>query len=336
MLSNITDVQSDKSFKVLFNKIQDFQEGTADFIKTAQINYDELGSLPDTAFAWPEMRKLAMHTKEHTALSLIYANGENIPSHVKQTLEKAAALYDISLQEKDFSKTASSNETPFIDDDYLIPERKMCKVASVNDIELGVEFLKRNSKSLDVMSLAHANKVLCKKASENEYTLPIRVHQEAGLVLCNLEKLAEWLETRSLIAKEQKHKDGYTKLASVVSPESKEPITRNSLIKVATTIAILDEASGIDSKYHRGIETPMCSVFNTEKVAEETIVFGGTNVPLSNFARVNMDVYSKILGDDILEEITTDGELDHSKLMDVMQTLPADLQQTLAPYVAQA
>jgi hypothetical protein len=336
MQNNFKDVQTDKSFKILFNKIQDFEEGTSEFIKTAQINYEELSELPDTAFAWPEMRKLAMHTKEHAALSLIYAHGEDLPQHVTDKLEKAAALYDISLNEKPLSKTASSKETSFITDDYMLPEQKMCKIASVNDIELGVEFLKRNSKNLDVMSLAHANKVLCKKASENDVTLPIRAHQEAGLVLCNLEKLAEWLETRSLIAKEQKHKDGYNKLASVVAPSSKEPISRESLIKVATTIAILDEASGIDKKYNRGIETPMVSVFNTEKVAEETILFGGTNVPLSNFAKVNMDVYTQVLGDDVVDEITTDGELDLDKLMDIMHTLPADLQQTLAPYVQQA
>lgn len=335
-MMTITDVQTDKSFRVLFNKIQDFQEGTSSLIKTAQVNYDELSNLPKTAFAWPEMRKFAMHNKEHAALSLIYIHGEDVPAHVKSNLEKAAALYEISLQEKPLTKTASSQKTSFCSDDYLIPAKQLCKVASVKDIELSLEFLKRNSRSMDVMSIAHANKVLCKKAAEKEYTLPVRVYQEAGLVMCNLEKLAEWLETRSLIAKEQKHKDGYTKLASVVSPKSKEPITRDSLLKVATTIAILDEESGLNSKYYKGIETPMCSVFNTEKVAEETIFFAGTSVPLANFARVNMDVYEKVLGDDVVEEITTEGSLDQSKLMDIINTLPADLQQALLPYVVEA
>lgn len=333
MSNSISDVQSDVSFKVFHNKLQGFTEDAREFIKTASIDYDELSSLPTTAFAWPEMRKFAMHNKEHAALSMIYSHGESVPSHVTQNLEKAASLYDISLKEVPLTKVASSNTTPIVSGDYLLPQEKMCKVASASDIELGVEFLKRNGQFMGVMKLAHANKVLCKKASELNVNIPMKVYKEAGLVKCNLEKLGEWLETRAVVAKETKHKVGYEKLAQVVSPSSKEPITRNTLLKVATTIAILDEDSGISSKYRNGIETPMSSVFNTEKVAEETMYFGGQNIPVSSFAKLDEDIYSQVLGDDVVNEITTDGNIDYAKVMDIMHTLPADLQQALVPYL---
>lgn len=336
MTTPISDVQSDKRFIVLHSKMQDFTQNASEFIKTAEISYDDMAELPVTAFAWPEMRKFAMHNKEHTALSLIYAHGEEVPSHVTSNLEKAAALYEIKLEEKPLSKIASTQETSIVRDDYLLPDEGMCKVASIGDIELGIEFLRRNSQSMGIMSMAHANKVLCKKASELKVELPVKVYQEAGLTKCNLEKLGEWLETRAVVAKNPKHKEAYTKLANVVDPKSKEPITRSTLLKVATTIAIVDEESGLARKYRSGIETPMSSVFNTEKVAEETVYFGGHNLPLSNFVKVNADVYAQVLGDDVLDEITTEGQLDEAKLMDILTTLPADLQQALLPYVLQA
>ena len=335
MSTKISDIQSDKSFKVLFTKLQDFGSGTPELIKTASVNYEDLGALPTTSFAWPEMRKFAMHTKEHATISMLYAHDEEIPEHVKSNLEKAASLYEIELDVKPMVKVASE-EAPIVRDDYLLPEKAMCKVASAGDIKLSIDFLDRNGHALDVMSLAHANKVLCKKASEFNVELPSKVYQEAGLTKCNLEKLAEWLEVRTMESTEQKHKTAYTKLAEVLSPKSKEPVTRSSLLKVATTIAILDEDSGITNKYKRGIASPMASVFNTEKVAEETIYFAGQNVPLVNFFKVNEDVYAKVLGDDVLPEITTDGNIDDDKLMDVVVTLPDDIQQALLPYVLSA
>jgi len=336
MSTKISDIQSDKSFKVLFNKLQDFTSEATELIKTAGVNYDELAELPSTAFAWPEMRKFAMHNKEHAAISMIYAHDEEIPEHVKSNLEKAAALYEINLEELPLNKVASEEEVPFNEDDYLLPERAMCKVASANDIKLSVDFLERNGRVMDVMALAHANKVLCKKASEFDVKLPTKVYQEAGLTKCNLEKLAEWLEVRTLESSEQKHKEAYTKLAEVLSPSNNVPVTRSSLLKVATTIAIVDEESGIASKYKRGIATPMASVFNTEKIAEETIYFAGHNVPVANFMKVNEDVYANILGDDVLPEITSNGVIDDEKLMDIITTLPADIQQALLPYVLSA
>jgi hypothetical protein len=281
------------------------------------------------------MRKYAMHTKGHAALSLIYAEGEDLPKEVAQKLEKAAALYEIELPRKTITKTASK-KTSFLKDDYLLPEQKMCKVASAGDVKLGLEFLKRNSGSLDVMSAAHANKVLCKKAQDFEVEVPVSVYQEAGLTMCNLEKLGEWLETRALVAKEPKYKEAYTKLASVLDPKSKEPITRETLLKVATTIAVVDEEAGMVPHYNKRIATPMGSVFNTEKIAEETMYFGGVNIPSSQFAKLNEDVYAKVLGDDVLEEIMTDGSMDSDKVMDIMRTLPADLQQALVPYLMEA
>ena len=81
---------------------------------------------------------------------------------------------------------------------------------------------------------------------------------------------------------------------------------------------------------------PMMTVFNTEKLAEESLYFGGQNIPFSKFLQTDSDIYAQVLGDDIVDEISTDGSIDAVKLRDVLVTLPADLQVALAPFVLQS
>lgn len=328
-----SDVSSDKSFKVLHQKLQNFTESASDFIKTASIDYDELHGLPESAFAWPEFRKYAMHNKEHAALSLVYAQGEKLPKDVTDRLEKAAALYGIDLKEKPaepITKTAAEVNTS----EYLLPEQNMCKVASANDVQLGIEFLTRNKKYLGVEKTAHANKVLCQKAHEFGVSIPKHLYQSAGLTECNLEKMAEWVETRAMLTKGA-HSESFTKLAKAIS-ENKESTSRETLLKVASTIATLDQAAGLTKEYYTKLPDPMMTVFNTEKLAEESLYFGGQNIPFSKFLQTDSDIYAQVLGDDIVDEISTDGSIDAVKLRDVLVTLPADLQVALAPFVLQS
>ena len=330
------DIQSDKSFKVLHEKLQDFSDSTVEMIKTANVNvdYEELNKLPDSAFAWPEFRKYAMHTKDHATVSLVYAQSENVPAEVTERLEKAASLYDISLENKPLEKVASVKE--YNRNEYLIPNDEeqtgMCKVASEQDVHHGIRMITRNRKFLGIEKLAHANKVLCEKARQYQMDLDPSVAQSAGLTQCNLEKVAEWVEVRAMLAKEQETKDSFTKLANTlkVAPPS---TTRETLLKVASTIANLDEQAELTSSYFTKLPDPMLTVFNTTKLAEETLYFGGQNVPFSKFLETDTDVYAQVLGDDVVEEITTDGILDAVKLRDILVTLPADLQVALLPHV---
>ncbi len=327
--NTIVDVQNDKSFYTLHQNLQNFSPEATTLIKTASVDYDQLEQLPTTAFAWPEMRKFAMHTKEHTALSMIYAHEQDVPAVVHGALEKAASLYNIELKELPVEKTASL-KTSFDSNDYLIPEKGLCKIASSDDIELGVEFLKRNQKYMDVMASAHANKVLYKKASALKVELPAHINQEAGMTMCKIATLTEWLETRAYVAKETKHKEAFTKLAQVLVDEHRELNSREVMLKVATTIAILDVEAGLSDKYHKSLATPMQTVFNSTKLAEETIYFGGKMLPLSSFMKLSPEQYSDVLGDDSIGEITDEsGALDENKLRDILPTIPADLQMAL-------
>lgn len=334
------DVSSDKSFRVLFHKLQNVDESTAEMIKTANmnINYDELASLPDSAFAWPEFKKYAMHTKDHAALSLIYAQGEKLPSDVTERLEKAASLYGIDIKTKPITKTAAAHDVPsFSPSDHLVVSNDkhggMCKIASAQDITYGIEFVVRNRKHLPIEKLAHANKVLCEKAQQFGTAVPIHVSQSAGLTQCDREKLAEWVETRACLTSNEKCKKSFEKLAQAIAGKGGQFATRNTLIKTASVIANLDKEANLTRHYFLKLPDPMQTVFNTTKIAEENLYFGGQNVPFSKFLETDPDIYAQVLGDDVVEEITTDGILDAAKLRDILVTLPADLQVALLPHV---
>ena len=337
------DASTDKSLRVLFHKLQEVDPSTSEMIKTANvsIDYDELDKLPDTAFAWPEFRKYAMHTKHHAVISSVYALGATLPNEVTDRLEKAAAMYGIDVRPKDstLTKTASTDEPSFSPSDHLIVDHDgkggMCKVASAQDVKLGIEFITRNRKMLSVEKIAHAHKVIYDKSQQLGLDVPSHVSQAAGLTVCDREKLAEWVETRACLVKDKNSKcaEAYEKLASAINGKGGHYATRNTLLKTASVIANLDQEAGLTSHYFTKLPDPMQTVFNTTKVAEESLYFGGQNVPFSKFLETDPDIYAQVLGDDVIEEITTDGILDAAKLRDVLVTLPADLQVALVPFV---
>ena len=131
----ICDQYSDKSFRVLYRKLQDYPGETRDLIKTASIDYEEAEKLPATAFAWPEMRKFAVHDSAHAALSKVYASGENVPSYVTNNIDKALDLYNVQMPElekvitqlKEFADLGFYNKdfvTANYDDGYKIMAEK--------------------------------------------------------------------------------------------------------------------------------------------------------------------------------------------------------------------
>lgn len=334
MLDTFKDAQNDRSFVTLHTKLQNFAPETIEFLKTANINvdYDELSELPDNAFAYPEFRKLAMHTKEHTALSLIYANEEELPQVVTDRLEKAAALFEVALETKGHDKVAS-DETSFDASDYLLPEQGMCKVASAADINSGIHFLKINKSHLDVMATAHANGVLYKKAQEFDVKLPTHVMQEAGLTMCKVATMIEWIEARQHATGNVLCKEAYQEVAEAA--RDTESLDRSSLLKVASTIATIDIEADVTKHYNKSLLTPMQTVFNMDKVAEVSMDLAGESFDMSQLMAIPAETYSDILGEDVLPEITTDGELDDSKLQDVLLSLPADFQNLLVQHISQ-
>jgi len=324
----IQDQFSDKSFRVFSRKLREFGPEARDLIKTASIDYDDVDQLPGSAFAWEERRKFPIHTPEHAALSIVYAHGESVPSYVSENLQKVAELYDIELPalEKQAEEIAENI------DDYLIPHRKFGKITEKSHVKQACQFFSDNYKKMDLETRANAAATLTKKASFFDCRISPTFYKHAGLTKTNRKILGEWLEVRSNLTHE-KHASiskSFTKLAEYVQDRKVfSTASRKDLIKLADTIAILDEKSGLIPKYDLTLPDPLLTVFNTTKVAEATVSLAGKNVEVNALMNVDPQTYGDILGADIVDEISQDGQLKQAELMDVLRTLPSDLQSLL-------
>jgi len=322
----IQDQYSDRSFRVFAAKVREFNPGVRDLIKEAEVNLDEYAGLPETAFAWPEMRKLAIHTPEHTTLSMIYAHDENLPEHVKNNLEKAAALYDIELPT--IEKVASVVEHG--PDDYLIPEKKFGLIGGPGQVKEASRFFSDNYKKMDVDTRTNAAATIVKKAREYDVKVSPSLYKHAGYTECNPRVLGEWLEVRGNLTKDPAIKAGFDKLAEHVMSPNMRSATREDMVKVAGVISILDTKAALEKKYDITLPDPVLTVFNTTKVAGESVTLANKQVPVSKLMQIEAETYGDILGDDIIPEISEkNGSLKQTELLDVLSTLPADLQTTL-------
>ena len=322
------DQFSDRSFRVFASKLQQFGPSARELIKEAAIDYDEHDDLPESSFAWPELRKYAVHSPEHAALSVIYAHGEALPPHVSQNLAKAAELYDLELPV--LEKVAQGDSLEELGD-YLVPQRRLGKIVSKGQVKEAAQYFSNNYKKMDLETRTHAAATLVKKSREYDCKISPSFHKHAGLAQTNPKILGEWLEVRANLAQDDVAKAGYTKLAAYVQDVSQfTHATRSDLIKLADTLALLDARANLGPRYDITLPDPLLTVFNTTKLAGGTLNLANKQVSLDSLMAIDPKTYGDILGADLVPEITDDkGELKEDDLMDVLKTLPADLQSLL-------
>ena len=323
----ILDQYSDRSFRVLNQKIKNFSNDTASLIKTARINYQDQEELPSTAFAWPEMRKFAVHTKAHAALSRVYADGENVPDYVTSNIDRALSLYNVTVDPTE--KTAEYARESV--DDYLVPHMRLGKISDGESVKEAARFYTRNFKKMNMETRVNAALTLSKKAAEHKVKIPNNIFKHAGLTQCNRKYLTEWLEARAEAAtKTPVVKTAFNKLASSMVDKNVELPDRAGLLKLTDAIYALDKKAGLIKHYDRLLPDAVATVFNTTKLAEENVTLAGKSIPVSRLLSLSVDNYADALGEDIKGEIADEsGELDQSNLLAILKTLPADMQMSL-------
>lgn len=325
MSFQLQDQSTDKSLRVLASKLRDFPAETREMLKTAEINYDEIEALPDSAFACPHSRRFPIHNADQTLLSQVYASGEKLPQHIVANLEKAAELYDVKINV--LEKTASEEIDPSY---YLLPEQKFGLMTSPTLVKEACEFFQNNYKKMDLNTRAQAACSLVKQAHAQKVKIPLPIYKYAGLTESNPRHISEWLEVRSGMASEPTIKNSFAKLASFVKSPDFKVATRQDLMKLATTVAALDEKASLVKKYDLTLPDPMATVFNTTKIASASIPLAGKQVSITKLAAIDAQRYGDILGKDIVPEISDKhGNIKEAELLDVLRSLPVDLQTAL-------
>jgi len=318
------DQFSDRSFKQLYQLLQE-HPGIEEHIKTAQIDVEENEKVSSWAFAWPEERMFRIDTPAHASLSRLYMEKQaGIPDIVKQRCDNALEIYGVKLPLTE--KTASAPDP----DEYLLPERKRYRVTDKGSVKLAAEALLTNQGRLDPISRTRACVNLVKKASDHNEVLPNGIYKMAGVTMSYLPTMRTWLEARAAAAPTTLLKTAYQKLADSMLRREQYVSDRDELVKVAGVIQELDQAAGLTHWYGRRLPDPVQTVFNTDKIAEEMLDAGGTQIPLSTLEALPAETFEDVFGPEIAGDFTQGGDIDTQQLKMLWDSIPLDLKQALA------
>ena len=267
-----------------------------------------------------------VHTPADAILSKAYATKvANLADSVSSQIDTALAMYGISPDLFSTPKVAHVEEEQ---PQYLVESQKKLAFYSNTSIANGEEALIRNQSKLSSKSLTDGALKLVKEASRRGENVSDWTLKYAGLVQCDTLEARDWLETRAHKSSDDNLKQAYTKLAHIAN-NLDGSLGRDDLIKLANTIGELDSLAGFNKYYGRTLPDPIATVFNTKTAMQPVIDLAGTSVPVEKLLSIPAETYGDILGSDIVEEISKDGEIQPDSLTEILDTLPVDMKKSL-------
>lgn len=303
------------------------------YLGTAKIAADDDGShLPDSSFADSARRLFPIHTPKMAALSMGYAkaaqmDGVVIPGPVMDTLKLAMDAYGIP---DGMFEVARVEEKTASAEDFLFPEQRLYPIRNADEVKTAELQLNAQRTKLLPQSRVAAYVRLYEKAASLGVDVSSTTMKYAGLTETDVKKLVDCIKARSGAVKEANLQGDYERFATSVRKSKGALRSRANQVKVAQLLADMDEKAGLVSLYDRGIPDPMESVFNTTKTAEPGVDLGEVTVPMTKLMSLDPRFYGDVLGDDFLPDLTTRGQLDHTKMAEVLPTLPRDMKIALA------
>lgn len=320
-MSNFFDQNTDPTFYNL-KLIVESRPGLSSLVKTAEVGAEIRDSLPKTAFADRELRLFPIHTPENAVLSKAYATKQaNVSKLVMDRIDNAVSVYGVSVPEEITVKQASEEVY------YALEESQQFPIKTAEDISKVEDAIQRNRRKISSQNLAKAASVLIDRATFFGRNVSEATLRDAGLMQCDPEKTAEWLEARSVAVGTPG--EAYLKLAEVVRSLDLDS-TREELTKIASAIDKLDDHFGLRKNYGTSLPTPQETVFNEKTAMGSTLELAGKQVPVDALMKFDPKMYGDILGEDLVDDITgSDGELSKGDLLAILPTLPSDMKSLL-------
>jgi len=319
------DQYSDQGFHMLSEIIDEYPHAVNDVVSSAVIDTGENEKCASTMFAWPERRLFRIDNAENAALSRLYVEKQasEVPPYVQQRCDDALDIYGVKLELS--TKTAAAPSS----DEYVLPHLRRMRVQTADDVKLAQELVLDGYKRLDPASRAVAGVQLSKFAVDHGVRLDPQILKFAGVTTCDSGVLRDWLEVRERLTEVPGVKVAFTRLAEYVADPFFTMGDRGELMKVADALQELDEEAGLVPYYDRRIPDPLLTVFNTDKIAGESIELGGRQVPIETLLQVPVEVYKDVLGDFLVDEFTDGPELNAEKMKVILPTVPLDLANVL-------
>lgn len=302
------------------------------FVKTAGMDASEIDALPADAFAWPEERRFPLHSAEHATLSAAYAKtaSERIPEFVTAAINIALDVYGVPATAFETVKVASREERL---EDWLCGDLKLFSVKTGWEVDRAQGDFLENYEKLDVPHRKMAADNLVKKLDEFKFAARPLVTKTAGLTVSHLPTLRKWVEARADAAAKPEHKLAFNKFASSLRHMPEESGDSHALMKIATALYEMDKQAGLEKHYDRRLPDPLLTVFNTEKIASESLDIDGVMVSAQKLMALPMSFWEDLGGKDLADEIMPQGKASLQKLKTVVATLPMDLKRVIKSQV---
>ena len=329
----IIDQTTDAGFamlRVLSEKFPAIKE----MAKTAELDSDEFSELPTSAFAWPERRMFPLHNREHAVLSLAYSKTASVlPLDVKLNLDRAAEIYGVDTTSFD---TESSLEKEASEEHWLLSEQRRFRITSAQDVKLAEQIVSQRYAEFSPVERAEIMHNLVKVAERYEVPLAPSTKKFAGVTLTNTRVLCDWIGARKEAALKihSPLASSYEKLAQAFTNTTDYISDRSYQVKLAKTLSDLDKQSGLDNLYGRKILDPIQTVWNTDKLASQSLSIAGKMFDKNVLASLPATFWSDAIGPDFAAEIAPGGQVDPTALEQIIETLPNDLKASLATNLA--
>lgn len=329
----IIDQTTDAGFamlRVLSEKFPAIRE----MAKTAELDSDEFSGLPTSAFAWPERRMFPLHNREHAVLSLAYSKTASIlPIDVTLNLDRAAEIYGVDMSSFD---TESSLEKEAGEEYWLLDSQRRFRVTSAEDVKLAEQIVGQRYAEFSPVERAEIMQNLVKVAERYEVPLSPSTKKFAGITLTNTKVLCDWIGARKEAALRINSPvaASYEKLAQAFTNTPDYISDQGYQVKLAAALHDLDKKAGIESLYGKKILDPIQTVWNTDKLAAQSINIAGKMFDKNVLSSLPATFWSDAIGPDFASEIAPGGEVDPTALEQIIATLPNDLKASLATNLA--
>jgi hypothetical protein len=320
-----------------------------DFVKSADMDSTMNPStpVPITAYADPVRKKFACQSAPATWLSAIYFHEKSAEYHPKdqkricERFEQMADYFAIRPAYDSVVKRAKelqgSDQLP--DSSYAYvwqsddgAKERYYPLTSPLQVKSAAEWLYDNR---DRMPFAHRNTIgnkILEKAARYGASLGDKltdfVEKQAGQGIPDPPELYTMLERRSALAKSQEHRDAIMKLASAIRNTPHVALQPPELVKLATTVDIIDNAIGLRGKYTSLLPRPEDVIFKvtyTKAAADMSSLCAmqtGNIYDKGQLSKLAREDVEGLFGTDFANEVCTGLEVDVEKIAEIAATLP--------------
>lgn len=292
-------------------------------IKCASFDPEGAAHLPNSAFAWEDMRRYPIHSREDTIASIAYrskyAGALRIPADVDEKLAQAAEAYGVKPEMfRAYSAKTAAAQPPV---PYALPDQERLPLGSPAQIKVACEVLARDGHSLPLSTRVDAYVKVAAAAADHGMPVDGDIGAYAGLNSCHTQVMRDRIGMRAATTKIAACVTAYDALDAALGQMPPVIQERETLLRLASKIAQLDEAADIQQHYGKKIFDPMKTVFNSgEKIA------ACANVGTEKFMALPPEVWKQV---DVPEMADIAASGDVARFKQVYETLPMDIKMVL-------